>query len=50
MIYTIAWHPHQTTSSEEESNYKNYLAVCSNDKLSTIAVLEYEDKGGECKR
>ncbi|XP_050362842.1 gem-associated protein 5-like [Nymphalis io] len=45
MIHITAWHPQQTSSSSEESPYKNLIAVSSLDKESFIAVLEYTDKG-----
>ncbi|XP_022829256.1 gem-associated protein 5-like [Spodoptera litura] len=41
MIHAIEWHPQQTSSSTEESPYKNFIAVTSLDKDCGIAIVEY---------
>ncbi|KAH9636703.1 hypothetical protein HF086_003251 [Spodoptera exigua] len=41
MIHAIEWHPQQTSSSTEESPYKNLIAVTSLDKDCGIAIVEY---------
>lgn len=41
MIHAIEWHPQQTSSSTEESPYKNLVAVTSLDKECGIAIVEY---------
>ncbi|CAG4940224.1 unnamed protein product [Colias eurytheme] len=44
MIHHIDWHPQQTSSSNEESPYKNLIAVSSLDKQNSIVILEYDEK------
>ncbi|CAH0397346.1 unnamed protein product [Chilo suppressalis] len=44
MIYMVEWHPQQTSSSSEESPFKNLIAVCSMDKQNTIVILDYIEK------
>ncbi|XP_037297477.1 gem-associated protein 5 isoform X2 [Manduca sexta] len=43
MIYTIDWHPQQISTSNEESPFKNLIAVCSLDKQGDIVILEFCD-------
>ncbi|CAG9562967.1 unnamed protein product [Danaus chrysippus] len=45
MIYTIEWHPQQTSASSEDSMYKDLIAVSSHDKSCSIIIVEYNDKG-----
>ncbi|XP_045533959.1 gem-associated protein 5 [Papilio machaon] len=44
VIYNVEWHPEQTSEANEESQYKNLIAVSSLDKLHSISILEYGDK------
>ncbi|XP_013161681.1 PREDICTED: gem-associated protein 5-like [Papilio xuthus] len=44
MIYNVEWHPEQTSEANEESPYKNLIAVSSLDKQHSISILEYGDK------
>ncbi|XP_063635908.1 gem-associated protein 5-like [Cydia splendana] len=46
MIHTIEWHPQQTSFSNEESQHKNLIAVCSQDKANSVVILEFVDKEG----
>ncbi|CAH2091738.1 unnamed protein product [Euphydryas editha] len=49
MIHSMVWHPLHVSDSNDESKYKNLIAVSSNDKQSTITILEYTDKGDGLK-
>ncbi|KAJ8726825.1 hypothetical protein PYW08_015222 [Mythimna loreyi] len=40
MIHSIEWHPQQTSSSSEESPYKNLIAVTALEKDSMVSILE----------
>ncbi|XP_061706245.1 gem-associated protein 5-like [Cydia pomonella] len=44
IIHTIEWHPQQTSFSNEESQHKNLIAVCSQDKANSVVILEFVDK------
>ncbi|XP_038213389.1 uncharacterized protein LOC119833454 isoform X2 [Zerene cesonia] len=44
MIHHMDWHPQQTSSSNEESPYKNLIAVSSLDKQNNIIILEHDEK------
>ncbi|CAH0717376.1 unnamed protein product, partial [Brenthis ino] len=46
MIHSIEWHPQQTSSSSEESPYKNLIAVSSLDKSCNIAIVEFAEREG----
>ncbi|OWR42023.1 putative gemin 5 [Danaus plexippus plexippus] len=45
MIYTTEWHPQQTSTSSEDSIYRDLIAVSSLDKACSIIIVEYNDKG-----
>lgn len=47
MIHSIEWHPQQTSSSSEESPYKNLIAVSSLDKSYNIAIVEFAEREGK---
>ncbi|XP_045459875.1 uncharacterized protein LOC123670423 [Melitaea cinxia] len=49
MIHCMDWHPQHVTESNEESQYKNLIAVSSLDKQSVVTILEYTDKGDGLK-
>ncbi|CAB3256737.1 unnamed protein product [Arctia plantaginis] len=43
MVYMMEWHPLQISNSNNESTYKNLIAVCSSDKNGKITILKVED-------
>ncbi|XP_045763609.1 gem-associated protein 5-like isoform X2 [Maniola jurtina] len=49
MIHSMEWHPQQTSSSSEESPYKDLIAISSLDKSFEIAIFQYADKGDGLK-
>ncbi|KAJ8724847.1 hypothetical protein PYW07_015805 [Mythimna separata] len=42
MIHCIEWHPQQTSSSSEESLYRNLIAVTALEKDSTATILQLD--------
>ncbi|XP_026745940.1 gem-associated protein 5-like [Trichoplusia ni] len=44
MIHSMEWHPQQTSSSSDESPYKDLIAACSLERDGAIAILEFGTK------